>query len=66
MADDLEDTIESEATTPASIDRDGFRFSRRKLTELIAADKHLAGKTAASAGVMGFRVGKIIAPGATE
>lgn len=66
MADDLENTIENEATSPESIERDGIRVKRRSISELILGDKYLAGKTAAAAGATGIRLVKIIAPGSSE
>lgn len=64
MADDLKDAIQENAAGPESVEVDGVRVKQHPLADQIAADKYLAGKTAASAGGMGFRFVKLVPPGA--
>lgn len=69
---DLTDTIASEAQLPASSSSDGQAAEGRPLTELVAADKHLAtkgvlaGTNAAGgpkSGWRGLRAARVVPPG---
>jgi hypothetical protein len=66
MATDLKDTIASNATSPAEARGDTVSIRRHSLTDLIAADKHLASKDALSdprRKTLGVRMVKLVAPG---
>ncbi len=64
MADDLEDTIRENAQGPAKVTGDAGSVEQHKLTEQIAADKHLASKDAVTKSKRGLRFNKLIPPGA--
>lgn len=50
QAADLKTRIIEAASEPQSVSTDGFSATNRPLTDLIAADKHLATKETAAAG----------------
>lgn len=60
---DLTQTIADAAINPASASGDGFSVTQHNLKDLIAADKHLAGKTAVAGRGLGIKFNKIKAPG---
>lgn len=68
MADDLESTIESVATNPASVSVDGQTVQAHNLKDLIEADRYLTQKTAAANANQqrpgGIRFTKLLPPGA--
>lgn len=47
MAEDIENQIAETAQRPKSYEQDGEKVTQHSLSELIAADKHLARKRAA-------------------
>lgn len=57
---DAETRIENALDQASSVSVDGMSVSNRSVDEIIKADKHLARKKASG---MGFRVGKMQAPG---
>ena len=69
MADPLGTEILDNAGKPIMVDRDGVRMRQHNLKDLIAADLHQAGKSAATnqattAGVTGLRFRQLVPPGA--
>jgi len=64
MADDPKDEIRENAAGPAKASGDAGSVEQHKLTEQIAADKHLAGKNAVSKPNRGLRFNKIVPPSA--
>ncbi len=48
MPDDLHDAIQDNAEGPAAVTSDGVTVNQHRLTEQIAADKHLKSQTAAA------------------
>jgi hypothetical protein len=64
MADDLKDEIRENAAGPAKASGDAGSVEQHKLTDQIAADKHLAGKNAVSKPTRGLRFNKIVPPSA--
>ncbi|GAA4446033.1 hypothetical protein [Novipirellula rosea] len=64
MADDLQDEIRENASGPAKASGDAGSVEQHKLTEQIAADKHLAGKEAVRKANRGLRFNKIVPPSA--
>lgn len=67
MADEISDQIETDAAKPASAEVDGQKVQLRPLTELIEADKYLAGKRAnagTSSGWSRVRTTRAVPPGA--
>lgn len=62
---DISDKIESDSLKAQSVSADGVSTTRRSLSELIAADKYIAGRNAASdpAGVLRAMTVKIVPPG---
>jgi hypothetical protein len=64
MADDLSETIRQNAEGPAEATGDSGGMKQHSLSEQIAADKHLASKSAMSSGSLGLRMRKIVPPGA--
>ena len=62
MADDLNDEIRENASGPAKASGDAGPVERHKLTEQIAADKHLACKDAIRKPNRGLRFNKSVPP----
>lgn len=62
---DITDKIETDALKAQSVSADGVSTTRRSLSELIAADKYIAARNAASdpAGVLRAITAKIVPPG---
>jgi hypothetical protein len=60
MADDLSDTIRTAAANPQRVALDGVVVEQQKLTDLIAADEHLAKKTAATKNHLGCFFRKLV------
>ena len=64
MADDLKDTIKTNASGPKQASADGVSTQQHSLKDQIEADKYLAGKTAVSTNpARGFTRVKIVPPG---
>lgn len=64
MPEDLQESIRLNAQGPAKASGDAGSVEQHKLTEQIAADKHLAAKQAMSAKHRGLRFNKLSPPGA--
>ena len=64
MADDLDDTIRKNAEGPAKASGDAGSVEQHKLTDQIAADRHLASKKAAGSKRRGLVFDKLSPPGA--
>ncbi len=64
MSEELEDAIRENAAGPAKASGDAGSIEQHKLTEQIAADKHLAAKTAVNKTNRGLRFNKIVPPSA--
>ena len=64
MADDLQDEIRENAQGPAKVSGDAGSVEQHKLSEQIAADKHLASKEAVTQPKRGLRFNKLVPPGA--
>lgn len=64
MADNLEDEIRENASGPAKASGDAGSVEQHKLTDQIAADKHLAGKSGVAKPHRGLRFNKIVPPSA--
>jgi len=64
MPDNIEDQIRENAAGPAKASGDAGSIEQHKLTEQIAADKHLAAKTAVNKPNRGLRFNKIVPPSA--
>ena len=64
MAGNLEDEIRENAKGPAKASGDAGSVEQHKLTDQIAADKHLAGKSAVTKPHRGLRFNKIVPPSA--
>ena len=64
MAEEIEDAIRENASGPAKASGDAGSVEQHKLSEQIAADKHLAGKNAVSKPNRGLRFNKIVPPSA--
>ncbi len=62
---DISDKIETDALKAQSVSADGVTTTRRSLSELIAADKYIASKNAASdpAGVLRAMIVQVVPPG---
>lgn len=58
-----EELITEALLKPSSISGDGVSISNRSVSELIAADKHLANKNAGRSPTMGVRFGVMRGPG---
>ncbi len=63
MSGDLQKTIEENAKAPAKASGDAGSIEQHKLSEQIAADKHLASKDAVSHKSRGLRFNKLVPPG---
>lgn len=61
MPDEID--IETAATEPRKASGDGIAVENHSLPDLIAADKHLRAKAAASSKTGGVRFSKIVPPG---
>ncbi len=64
MAENLDDNIRENAQGPAKVTGDAGSVEQHKLSEQIAADKHLASKEAVSNSQRGLRFNKLVPPGA--
>jgi len=64
MASDLTEQIEQAAETPAAASQDGRSATARPIADLIAADKYLASKEAASRGMSGVLFQQMKSPSA--
>jgi len=64
VADNLQETIRESAQAPAKVSVDAGSVEQHKLSEQIAADKHLAGKQAVTKASRGLRFNKLVPPGA--
>lgn len=64
MTDDLHDSIRNNAAGPAKASGDAGSVEQHKLTDQIAADKHLASKKAVRKPNRGLRLNKIVPPSA--
>lgn len=60
---DLTDAIADAAALPKKATGDNGSTEERDLSELIAADKYLAGKRATASGLPGFKLSKIVPGG---
>lgn len=63
MAEDLTDTIVTNAAGPAEAHGDAGGMKQHSLPDQIAADKYLAGRRAAANPAKGFTRLKIVPPG---
>lgn len=64
MADDLDDKILENAQGPAKASGDAGSVEQHKLTDQIAADRHLASKKASRSKRRGLILDKLSPPGA--
>ena len=64
MAEELDNAIRENAAGPAKASVDGTSMEQHTLAELIAADKHLANKTARRNPAKALMRVKIVPPGA--
>jgi hypothetical protein len=64
MADSLDNSIKQNAEGPAKASGDAGSVEQHKLTDQIAADKHLASKGAMAAKGLGIKLAKL-SPGGT-
>ena len=64
MPEELKDVIRENAAGPSKASGDAGSVEQHKLTEQIAADKHLAGKDAVRKPNRGLRFNKIVPPSA--
>ena len=64
MADELQQSIEQNATEPKRVRGDSGEVEQHPLKDQIEADRYLASKKAAQGKEMGVRVGKMKASGA--
>jgi len=64
MAEDLDNTIEENAASPAKASGDSGSVEQHKLTDQIEADKYLASKAASRRSGWPLRLFKLSAPGA--
>ena len=62
MAEEIEDAIRENASGPAKASGDAGSVEQHKLTDQIAADKHLAGKDAVSKSHRGLLFNKFVPP----
>ena len=60
MSDDLSDTIREAAGDPEQVSADGVSVKARPIDQLIAADEHLAAKTAAGKNHLGLIFRKLV------
>ena len=64
MASEIEEQIRENAVGPAKASGDAGSIEQHKLTEQIAADKHLAAKKAVNKPNRGLRFNKLVPPSA--
>ena len=64
MADELQQSIEQNATEPKRFNGDSGEVEQHSLKDQIEADRYLASKKAAQGKGMGIRIGKMKAAGA--
>jgi len=64
VAEDLDNAIKQNAEGPARASADGVSVQQHKITDQIAADKHLASKNAAAGKGLGVKLVKL-SPGGT-
>jgi hypothetical protein len=64
MADELDDTIRTNAQGPKSASGDSGSMQQHSLQDQIAADRYLESKKAARAKILGVRLTKVVPPGA--
>jgi hypothetical protein len=60
---DLEDRINTVASGPAEVSGDAGTVKQHDLEDLIKADQHLQGQTAAAKAHRGLRLTKLVPPG---
>ena len=65
MADELDNVIKQNAEGPAKAAGDSGSMEQHRLSEQIAADKHLASKQAAKSKGLGLKFTKLSPPGAS-
>ena len=63
MADPLSESIRENASGPAKASGDAGSIEQHKLSDQIAADKHLASKDAVNLRSRGLRFNKLVPPG---
>ncbi len=63
MADNFDDTIRQNAQGPAKASGDAGSVEQHKLSDQIAADKHLAAKDAVKKKHRGLRFNRFVPPG---
>jgi hypothetical protein len=64
MTEPMDDTIRRNAQGPAKASGDAGSVEQHKLTDQIAADRHLASKDAVTKPKRGLRFNKLVPPGA--
>jgi hypothetical protein len=64
LPNELKDQIRENASGPAKASGDAGSVEQHKLTDQIAADKHLAGKEAVAKSHRGLRFNKLVPPSA--
>jgi len=65
VAETLDDQIQQNASGPAKASGDAGSVEQHKLSEQIAASKHLASKDAVTKRSRGLRFNKLVPPGAS-
>ena len=65
MADDLEDTIRTNAEGPKRAKGDSSEMEQHSLKDQIEADRYLNSKTAAKSKSRGLQFNKLVPPGAS-
>ena len=63
VAESLDETIRENAAGPAKASGDSGSMEQHKLTDQIAADRHLCSKDAAKSKTRGLRFNKLVPPG---
>ena len=63
MTEAIREAIEQTARGPARVSVDGTSVDAQRISDLIEADKHLAGNTALTRNHLGIRFRQIIPPG---
>ena len=63
MSDELRDKIAETASNPKRVRTDAGEVEAQDLESMIAADKYLAAKAAASTKYRGLRMNKLLPPG---
>ena len=64
MADEIKDSIQESARSPASAEVDGQRVTQHKLKDQIEADRYVKSSDAVAKGHRGLRISKMVPPGA--